>query len=142
MRTPDRQPNKKTIKNINIELHGELNYAFFEYERGNIALTVKIPGESKKTYTGVDYYLCLGKVRQDFPNVKFLCKGSKVNVYPSRMCSQMASGLVAYEVTWGKAADKKNIVQIFDYEDKDLVSDIKTQLEYHKRWVLSIDEGL
>ncbi|MBC3376987.1 hypothetical protein HU762_23890 [Pseudomonas sp. SWRI92] len=131
-----------TIKKITIELHGKINHATLEYDRGNIALTVKIPGEPEKTFTDFDYYMCLGKARQDFPHVKFLCKGSKINVYPSRMCSQMANGLVAYEVSWGKAAGRENIVQIFDYEDKDIVTDIKTQFDYHKRWVQSIGENL
>ena len=140
MRTSGRQLHKMTIKKITIELHGKITHATLEYDRGNIALTVKIPGEPEKTFTDVDYYMCLGKVRQDFPNVKFLCKGSKINVYPSRMCSQMAGGLVAYEVSWGKAAGRENIVQIFDYEDKHLVTDINIQFDYHKRWLLSLRE--
>ncbi|WP_434696696.1 hypothetical protein J3P89_03170 [Pseudomonas sp. Z1-14] len=131
-----------TIRKITIELHGRLKKAIFEYDRGDITLTVKVPGEPEKTFTDVDYYCCLGKVRQDFPDVKFLCKGSKINVYPSRMCSQMAMGLVAYEVCWGKAADSENIVQIFDYEDKNLATDINAQFDYHKRWMLSLRNGL
>ncbi|WLG96499.1 hypothetical protein [Pseudomonas sp. FP198] len=130
------------IKKITIEINGKINHAIFECARKNIALTVKIPGEPEKTFTDLDFYMCLGKVRQYFPNVKFLCKGSKINVYPSRMCSQMASGLVAYEVSWGKAAGRENIVQIFDYEDKDLVADIETQFDYHKRWMLSVGKDL
>jgi len=130
-----------TIKKITIELQGKITHAILEYDRGNIVLTVKVPGEPEKTFTDFDYYTCLGKVRRDFPNVKFLCKGSKINVYPSRMCSQMASGLVAYEVSWGKAAGRENIVQIFDYEDKNLVTDINIQFDYHKRWLLSLREN-
>lgn len=141
MRPSGRHPHKMTIKKITIELHGKINYATLEYDRGDIALTVKNPDEPEKTYTDFDYYTCFGKVRQDFPNVKFLCKGSKINVYPSRMCSQMASGLVAYEVSWGKAAGRENIVQIFDYEDKSLVTDVNIQLDYHKRWLLSLREN-
>lgn len=57
------------------------------------------------------------------------------------MCSQMAMGLVAYEVRWGKSADRENIVQIFDYEDKNLATDIKAQFDYHRSWMLSLRNG-
>ncbi|EJL01152.1 hypothetical protein PflQ2_4871 [Pseudomonas fluorescens Q2-87] len=62
-------------------------------------------------------------------------------MFPSRMCSQMAGGVVAYEVRWGEAADEADIVNIFDYEDKDLTNDINEQADYHRRWLQSMKAG-
>ncbi|PMY01614.1 hypothetical protein C1Y18_33700, partial [Pseudomonas sp. MPR-R5A] len=50
----------------------------------------------RKLYQGKDIYVCLAKVRAEFPHMTFLCKGAKINVMPSRMASQMSAGLVAY----------------------------------------------
>jgi hypothetical protein len=92
----------------------------------------------KKTYTAHDLYVCLGLLRADFPETKFLCKGAKLNVYPSRMSSQMSAGLVAYELHMGKVSDDEDIVNIFDYEDADITNDIQQQTDFYKRWLDSL----
>ncbi|WP_405123336.1 hypothetical protein ACI514_06770 [Pseudomonas sp. M20] len=71
-----------------------------------------------KTYESTDLYLCLAKTRQDHPDAIFMCKGAKLNVTPSSMCSQMSGGVIAYELKNGKPATFEDIVQIFDYEEK------------------------
>jgi hypothetical protein len=91
----------------------------------------------KKTYTDHDIFMCLGQIRQDFPDIKFLCKGAKVNVFPSRMCSQMSNGAVAYEMTIGDQATRKEIVHIFDFEDKNLARDISEQIAFYREWLSS-----
>ena len=125
-------------RKVNIEIDGVVNSAFFECDKRTIAMKVTMPDGAVKKYTGVDYYVCLGEVRKDFPNVRFLCKGAKINVYPSRMCSQMAGGIVAYEVRWGEPADDSDIVNIFDYEDQNLTNDIDEQADYYERWMSSL----
>jgi hypothetical protein len=77
-------------------------------------------------------------LRADFPDIKFLCKGAKLNVHPSRMSSQMAGGVVAYEVSMGKPAEQEDIVNIFDYEDTDITNDIEQQREFNRRWLASL----
>ena len=89
----------------------------------------------KRTYSGDDLYLCLAKIRRDFPEIEFLCKGAKLNVYPSRMCSQMSNGSVAYEMKLGKQARREDIVHIFDFEDKDITSDISEQIDFYRHWI-------
>lgn len=126
---------------VAVEIDGIVASALFECARGTIEMKVKMPGEEVRIYTGLDYYVCLGKVRADFPNVKFLCKGAKVNVHTSRMSSQMSSGIVAYEVRWGEPADKRDIVNIFKYEDQNLTNDIREQAEYYRRWLQSFTGG-
>lgn len=91
----------------------------------------------KKTYSGDDLYLCLAKIRRDFPEIKFLCKGAKLNVYPSRMCSQMSNGAVAYEMTLGEKAGREQIVQIFDFDDQNISNDISDQIDFYQQWISS-----
>ncbi|KAF1032944.1 MAG: hypothetical protein GAK37_00264 [Pseudomonas sp.] len=92
----------------------------------------------KKTYTGKDIYVCLAKVRADFPHITFLCKGAKINVMPSRMASQMGAGLVAYEMTMGRPATRVDIVHIFDYEEENLTTDPQVQINFFKNWLISL----
>jgi hypothetical protein len=128
-------------REVTVELDGVVKKAVFKCDRKVIAMTVTMPGGLVKNYTAADFYLCLGMVRRDFPDVNFLCKGSKINVYPSRMCSQMAGGVVAYEVRLGEAAGEDDLVNIFDYEDKDLTNDITEQADYHRHWLQSLSAG-
>lgn len=127
-----------TSREVKIEIDGVVKTAVFECDRKIMAMTVTMPDGLVRNYTAADLYLCLGMVRRDFPSVIFLCKGAKINVYPSRMTSQMAGGVVAYEVRWGESAGKDDIVNIFDYEDKDLTNDITEQADYHQRWLQSL----
>lgn len=92
----------------------------------------------KKTYTEDDLFLCLARMRRDFPQSKFLCKGAKLNVYPSRMCSQMSNGALAYEMVLGEEATRDYIVHIFDFDDENIAQDIFEQEEFQRRWMNSL----
>ena len=90
-----------------------------------------------KTYTGADFYDCLGNIRKEHGNIVFLCKGAKVNVHPSSMSSQMSLGVKAYELTLGKYASRRDLVNIFDYEENNLTNDPEVQRNFFMRWVES-----
>ncbi|WP_121103788.1 hypothetical protein [Pseudomonas sp. WPR_5_2] len=94
----------------------------------------------RKTYTDEDLYLCLAQIRQEFPNIKFLCKGAKINVFPSSMCSQMSNGAIAYEKTLGEKASFDLIVSIFDFDDQNITSDISEQRDFHQKWMNSFGD--
>ncbi|KJZ66640.1 hypothetical protein [Pseudomonas fluorescens] len=111
-----------------------------ECDRQNRTLTYILENGLRKTYTAHDLYVCLGLLRADFPETKFFCKGAKLNVYPSRMSSQMSAGVVAYELHMGKPAESEDIVNIFDYEENDITQDIQEQRDYYKRWIESLTE--
>ncbi|MDP1340691.1 hypothetical protein, partial [Klebsiella variicola] len=83
-------------------------------------------------------YVCLAKIRADFPHITFLCKGAKINVKPSRMASQMGAGLVAYEMILGEQATNENLVRLFDYEEDTLTSDPQEQINFFKKWLASL----
>jgi hypothetical protein len=91
----------------------------------------------RKSYTGDNFYICLGRIRQDHSDVTFLCKGAKINVHPSSMSSQMTLGVKAYELTLGKYASRSDLVNIFDYEENNLTNDPEVQRDFFIRWVES-----
>jgi hypothetical protein len=122
---------------INILTPQGMDTATIECDRKNKTLTFTTRDGTKRTYTSYDLFECFGELRSEFPNIKFLCKGSKLNVYPSRMSSQMACGLVAYELHEGRPAEELDIVQIFDYEDTNLTNNIEEQKAYYRSWMKS-----
>lgn len=128
------------IIEISINTHGVIQKVAIECDRQNPTLTHILENGLRKTYTAHDLFVCLGLLRADFPETKFLCKGAKLNVYPSRMSSQMSAGVVAYELHMGKPAESEDIVNIFDYEENDITQDIQQQRDYYKRWIESLTE--
>ncbi|MNP85593.1 hypothetical protein D3C76_1853930 [compost metagenome] len=55
------------------------------------------------------------------------------------MSSQMSSGLVAYELQLGRPTEPDDVVNIFDYEETDITSDIQKQHDFYQRWLASLD---
>ncbi|WDU60379.1 hypothetical protein LRS56_15790 [Pseudomonas poae] len=113
-------------------------YVTFKYDSAHIKLKFSEAENFAKIYTAEDMYLCLAKVRSDFPHIQFLCKGAKINVRPSSMASQMSGGMVAYELTLGKRTTREDLVHIFDHEDQNLTNDPKEQEDFYKKWIKSI----
>ena len=106
--------------------------------RSTILLTFK-SGWSKK-YSGMDVYSCLGEIIKEHSNLKFLCKGAKLSVRPSSMSFQMSSGIAAYDHVLGRRASRADLVNIFDYEDQQIVRDPQLQEDYFYHWLESIKD--
>lgn len=125
-------------KKVKAIINNVEKYVTFKYDPTNIKLKFSESDNFSKVYTAEDMYLCLAKVRVDFPHIKFLCKGAKINVRPSSMASQMSGGMVAYELTLGKRTTREDLVHIFDYEEHNLTNDPQEQQRFYKEWVISI----
>lgn len=110
--------------------------ATIEYDRSIPSLSITFSNGAKRTYTDTDIFICFGLLRKEFSDITFLYKGSKINVYPSAMASQMSSGIVAYEVEMGDPEAK--LVRIFDYEENELTNDVNEQILYRNKWAKSI----
>lgn len=119
-----------TIKNSNREK------AIIECDGSTATLSITFSSGLRKTYHDADIYICFGLLRKEFSDIRFLCKGSKLNVYPSAMASQMSSGIVAYETQIGNPDAK--LVRIFDYEENELTNDINEQIAYRTKWAESL----
>ncbi|MFT0476731.1 hypothetical protein ACMSI6_22835 [Pseudomonas antarctica] len=126
------------MKNLEITIIKDSNRekAIIECDRGTVTLSITFANGIRKTYSAIDIYICFGILRKEFRDIKFLCKGSKINVYPSAMASQMSSGLVAYETKIGDP--DAELVRIFDYEENELTNDINEQIAYRTKWAESL----
>ncbi|WP_093426647.1 MULTISPECIES: hypothetical protein [unclassified Pseudomonas] len=122
-----------------IFVDGEKQEAVLDYEVDSPS--IKLLLQSGKTFnvSGLDVYECLGKLLVLLPEVNFLCKGAKLNVRPSSMSSQMTSGMMAYEHLLGVRATRKSLVNIFDYDDVNIVNDPKLQDDFFFKWLRSLE---
>jgi hypothetical protein len=115
-----------------------LETARLECDRVNRSLTFIRTNGLTRTYISYDFFGCFGALRSEFSDITFLCKGSKLNVHPSRMSSQMSHGLVAYELRMGTPSSEEDIVRIFDYDDTNLTNNIGDQKTFYLDWVKSL----
>lgn len=120
---------------ITIEKQGTKKIALLVCESLDITIKFTPPDGSCRTYKGSNFYTCFGQLREDNQDIKFFCKGAKINVHPSSMSAQMSLGLKAYELNLGKAAHLSDVVYIFDYEDSHLTNNPQEQRDFYKRWI-------
>jgi hypothetical protein len=123
---------------ILINVNGTVETAIIECDRKKPALTFVMKNGVTKIYSAYDLYVCFGMLRKDHPEIKFLCKGAKLNVHPSRMSSQMSKGLVAYVLTLGKPSEEEDVVRIFDFDDENITSNIEEQITFYATWMKSL----
>ena len=102
---------------------------------GDVTIIFTMQNGLSKTYSDSDFYRCFARTREDNTGIKFLCKGSKVNVHTSSMSSQMSLGLKAYELTLGKAASFDDVIYIFDYDEHNLTNDSAEQRAFFRKWI-------
>lgn len=124
---------------ITIIKNAQRETATLELDRTTSTLSITFADGMQKTYSDTDIYTCFGLKIRKFSETTFLCKGSKINVHPSAMVSQMSSGVVAYEVTVGDP--DAELVRIFDYEENNLTNDINEQIAYRLKWSDSLQRS-
>jgi hypothetical protein len=127
-----------TIEKISILTGGKLEVAILDYDLQKSTIKVKLESGWTKNLSGLDIYDCLGKIILHKPDIKFLCKGAKINVRPSSMSSQMSCGIMAYEHKLGVRASRKDLVNIFQHDDQDIINDPQMQTDFFHRWLKSI----
>lgn len=123
-----------------ISINGTKETAQLICDNKAISITFVMKNGFNKTYADTDFYRCFGRIREDNPYIQFLCKGSKVNVHPSSMSSQMSLGLKAYELTLGKKASLDDVIYIFDYDEDNLTNDPEVQRNFYRKWIESKKE--
>lgn len=125
-------------REIHLRMHGILVKASLLYSVEPPKIILHVNG-SEYSCRADDLFSCFIKLRLMLPHVEFLCKGAKINVYPSRASSQMSAGLMAYELAFGKQATRNNLINIFDYDTHGLTNDPLAQGEFFERWIESLN---
>jgi len=123
---------------ITIVVNGNKEPAYLKHDSAKGIIKFSMSNGFRKTYESDDLYLCLAKIREEHPDIIFMCKGAKRTVTPSRMSSQMSGGYMAYELTLGKQATFDDLVKIFDYEEHDISKNPEDQILYYKQWIHSL----
>ena len=102
-------------------------------------LSIEVPKVFKFEAKADDLFeaFLLAREQADTEGIKFLCNGAREDVYPSPMSRSMSGGLVAYELTLGQQALRKNMVRIFD-ETQEEISSVPDQKEFYGRWLASL----
>ncbi|MGJ0626391.1 hypothetical protein [Xenorhabdus bovienii] len=107
-------------------------------EKRECFLRISIADIYQGEFSGLDFFACFAKLREELKDIIFLCKGAKINVYPSSMSRDMALGMAAYEHTLGKEATREDLVGTFDFEANDVAVSPNEQREYFYQWVESV----
>ena len=132
--------NKKTIK---VKKSESIIDAQVELT-SNGSKCLKIILSDGKTYSSSssNFFDALAILRQEAhkDGIEILCKGAQLNVFPSGMCRSMGGGVAAYELNMGKQARRDDLVNIFDYSDKDITADVEHQKAYFSKWLSSLGD--
>ncbi|MFJ7313560.1 hypothetical protein ACIQVE_12455 [Pseudomonas sp. NPDC098747] len=122
---------------ITIEINNEKQEIELICDDTTLSITLNLENQSSQIYTDRDFYKCFGILRKNNPDIRFFCKGSKINVHPSSMSSQMSLGLKAYELAFRKTPSLEDVVYIFDYEEENLTNNPEEQRSFYLNWITS-----
>jgi len=87
-----------------------------------------------------DYFDAFCAIRESLAieNLIPFCYGSSLNVYPSGMCRDMGSGLMAYKLVLGRTTARTDIVRIFDSGHDVVPASVVNQKDFYQEWIASI----
>jgi hypothetical protein len=126
------------IQHLNGEiLTGEVNYYRVDDYSCKWNLVFISPVTKKFETINSDLFECLIDLRQELARHSYrpLCNGARKDVYPSRMCRDMAGGYTAYIVRVGQSANLEDLVNIFDYAKPSLIATVEEQLSFYESWI-------
>lgn len=117
----------------------ELSSTFYYSKQAPWKLKIEIPSVFYFSIEADDLFEALKLAREKASeiNIEFLCNGARENVYPSPMARSMGGGIVAYELTMGQQALRKNLVKIFDGTE-DQLSSPEVQEQFYQKWLTSL----
>ena len=86
--------------------------------------------------TADNYFFALVELRKKLEplNIEVLCKGCSRYVYPSPMILSMGEAIEAYQLTMGKQARTKDLVNIFESCEQDEYASVEEQYVYYMEW--------
>lgn len=121
-----------------LEPNGEETSVLVEMGTSPVSIKIKMY-DSYYEYTGGSYFQLLKSFRReaDSKGIKLGCHGACINVYPSRMTTQMSNGLLAYKLRLNRPTSDEDIVDIFEQADFDLVGTVEEQEGFYNDWISS-----
>jgi hypothetical protein len=89
---------------------------------------------------GPDLFEALRALRRtlEAEDMRLLCAGARIDVYPSGMSRSMSAGRKAYVLRLGSPARTDDLVDIFAHAASEEVGTVEQQEQYYKNWVASL----
>jgi len=131
-----------TIQKVNIYIDDrvkDIDLSYTDSEPWKVE--AMISENLKLSAEGEDLFQAFAALRQNGGeyNIKFLCIGSRLNVYPSPMTRSMSDGILAYVLHSGIQARRKDLVKIFDdFNDLTLIAAPSEQERFYYQWLESL----
>ncbi len=89
-----------------------------------------------------NFFEALIEIRKELEekDIKLLCKGCSLNVYPSAMILNMGTGIKAYQLTMNEQAKMSSLVNIFETCELEEYASISEQYNFFNEWCSSKKE--
>ncbi len=128
-------------KNITIKYKGKIDHAEIYYTEESPWIVNLIVNENINISVESDnLFDALQEVRNKAADqeILILCNGARKDVYPSSMSKSMGGGILAYELTLGKQAQRANLVNIFDDSRNNPIVTPDEQKDFYNKWIKSL----
>jgi hypothetical protein len=98
------------------------------------------PTIPKIIFSDNDLFECLIQLRKKLSQLSCipLCNGARYDVYPSRMSREMGGGIMGYIHQIAKHPTDKDLVNIFEYAESNMVVSVDEQKEFYHLWLNSL----
>ena len=132
---------REVSKNIPIRVHGESGRNILvegkQLQSGRCRLVARFDGNGCYAEDH-DFFQSLRTIRKCLEKlgIELLCQGSRRDVWPSAMSSQMGAGLRAYVCVMRQPATE--LVPIFEPAPEIEYSNVIEQSKYHHEWFESL----
>ena len=122
--------------NVSCIINGVVDSAVLELQEDNDCLIILTVGNNTYSSGAEHFWGALTELRKQLEehNIKLLCQGCCMNVYPSPMILDMGDARKAYKMKLGYTAKMEDLVFIFDPCDPDDYASIEEQDRFYDEW--------
>ena len=92
------------------------------------------------TGTGDDFFESFCKIREQLEAMELLplCYAAHLHAFPSPMSRSMGGGLQLYLLTLGAPARLRDLIHMFEVDDKVIPSTVSDQQAFYDKWLASL----
>lgn len=108
-----------------------------------VQLSLDVDGKNFTATSERGFFFALQNLRIDLETkgIKLAILGCCRNIYPSPMMSSMGDGTLAYRLTPAQQALRKDVVNIFDPCEVDMIATVAEQNAFYESWLKGLRES-
>ena len=109
-------------------------------DKEKVVIKVNICGE-KFNCKSDNFFLGLQALRKklEIKNIQIICNGTAENVYSTPIQMSKEYGRKAYKLYAGKLAETKDIVDIFECDEKLNFVSVDKQIQFYQKWTKTLN---